>query len=176
MRMPSSIIRLRSCYAMAVMLAALLLTTSAAAQPSRAEAIFADARSLAAAQRYEATGVSTGDANGREVESLGMLAQKKGAKAVLATLWKVADESTSLFMAEFYRIKKANPTMNKAEAIRLSQKQMIDGKIKASGTLTGCRAETFSSGAKKDEFKCDPNARFSHAYFWSPFVLIGNWR
>ncbi|HUR96750.1 MAG TPA: tetratricopeptide repeat protein [Pyrinomonadaceae bacterium] len=122
------------------------------------------------------TGVSTGDANGREVESLGMLAQKKGAKAVLATLWKVADESTSLFMTEFYRIKKANPTMNKAEAIRLAQKEMIDGKIKSSGTSNGCRAETFAGGLKQNEFKCDPNAPFSHPYFWSPFVLIGNWR
>ena len=122
------------------------------------------------------TGVSTGDANGREVESLGMLAQKKGAKAVLATLWKVADESTSLFMAEFYRIKKAEPQMNKSEAIRLAQKAMIAGRIKSSGTSTGCRAETFGSGAKKEEFKCDPNAPYSHPYFWSPFVLIGNWR
>lgn len=122
------------------------------------------------------TGVSTGDADGREVESLGMLAQKKGAKAVLATLWKVADESTSLFMAEFYRIKKAKPAMNKAEAIRLAQKAMIDGKLKSSGTSNSCRAEGFSSGPKKDEFKCDPNAPFSHPYFWSPFVLIGNWR
>lgn len=122
------------------------------------------------------TGVSTGDANGREVESLGMLAQKKGAKAVLATLWKVADESTALFMAEFYKIKKANPTMNKAEAIRLAQKAMIDGRIKSTGTSTACRAEQFGSGAKKDEFKCDPNAPYSHPYFWSPFVLIGNWR
>lgn len=122
------------------------------------------------------TGVSTGDANGREVESLGMLAQKKGAKAVLATLWKVADESTSLFMAEFYRIKKANPTMNKAEAIRLAQKEMIEGRIKASGKSNGCRAEQFASGAKQGEFKCDPNAPYSHPYFWSPFVLIGNWR
>lgn len=122
------------------------------------------------------TGVSTGDANGREVESLGMLAQKKGAKAVLATLWKVADESTSLFMAEFYRIKKANPTMNKAEAIRLAQKEMIDGRIKSSGKSNTCRAEEFAAGTKPNEFKCDPNAPYSHPYFWSPFVLIGNWR
>jgi CHAT domain-containing protein len=66
--------------------------------------------------------------------------------------------------------------MNKAEAIRLAQKEMIDGKIKASGKSNGCRAENFSAGSKKDEFKCDPNAPFSHPYFWSPFVLIGNWR
>jgi CHAT domain-containing protein len=79
-------------------------------------------------------------------------------------------------MTEFYRIKKSNPTMNKAEAIRLAQKEMIDGKIKASGKSNGCRAESFSSGPKKDEFRCDPNAPFSHPYFWSPFVLIGNWR
>lgn len=122
------------------------------------------------------TGVSTGDANGREVESLGMLAQKKGAKAVLATLWKVADESTSLFMTEFYRIKKSAPKINKAEAIRLAQKAMIDGRIKSTGRSKTCRADEFVSGPKKDEFKCDPNAPYSHPFFWSPFVLIGNWR
>lgn len=122
------------------------------------------------------TGVSTGDANGREVESLGMLAQKKGAKAVLATLWKVADESTSLFMTEFYRIKKANPAMNKAEAIRQAQKAMIEGRIKPTGTSNACRSGPLVIGGAGAEFKCDPNAPYSHPYFWSPFVLIGNWR
>lgn len=66
--------------------------------------------------------------------------------------------------------------MNKAETIRQAKKEMIYGKITASGKSNGCRAETFSAGPKKDEFKCDPNAPFSHPYFWSPFVLIGNWR
>ena len=113
------------------------------------------------------TGVSTGDANVREVESLGMLAQKKGAKAVIATLWKVAGESTSLFMTEFYWIKKANPTMNKAEAICLAQKEMIDGQLKSSGTSNGCRAEAFEIGGKKDEFK---------SLLVAPFVPIGNCR
>ena len=105
-----------------------------------------------------------------------MLAQKKGAKAVLATLWKVADEGTSMFMSEFYRLKKANPQMSKAEAIRLTQKEMIDGKIKATGQNGGCRSDNFVTPGKQNDFKCDPNAPFSHPYFWSPFVLIGNWR
>ena len=122
------------------------------------------------------TGVSAGDGSGREVESLGMLAQKKGAKAVLATLWKVADEGTSMFMSEFYRLKKADPKLSKAEAIRLAQKEMIDGKIRSTGKGGGCRADDFASGNKATAFKCDPNAPFSHPYFWSPFVLIGNWR
>lgn len=122
------------------------------------------------------TGVAAGDGSGREVESLGMLAQKKGAKAVLATLWKVADEGTSMFMSEFYRLKKADPKLSKAEAIRLAQKQMIDGKIKSTGKGGGCRADEFVTSNKPNAFKCDPNAPFSHPYFWSPFVLIGNWR
>jgi CHAT domain-containing protein len=122
------------------------------------------------------TGVAAGDGSGREVESLGMLAQKKGAKAVLATLWKVADEGTSMFMSEFYRLKKANPQMSKAEAIRLAQKEMIDGKIKSTGRSGGCRADNFATPGKLNDFKCDPNAPFSHPYFWSPFILIGNWR
>lgn len=32
------------------------------------------------------------DADGREIEGFGALAQKKGAKAVMARLWRVADE------------------------------------------------------------------------------------
>lgn len=121
------------------------------------------------------TGVAAGDQTGREVESLGMLAQKKGAKAVLATLWKVADEGTSMFMAEFYRNKQANPRMSKSEAIRLTQQAMIDGKVRSTGAGGGCRAE-LNPGTGQKPFKCDPNAPFSHPYFWSPFVLIGNWR
>jgi CHAT domain-containing protein len=66
--------------------------------------------------------------------------------------------------------------MNKAEAIRQAQKAMIEGRIKATGTSTACRSEKLTIGGKKDEFKCDPNAPYSHPYFWSPFVLIGNWR
>lgn len=122
------------------------------------------------------TGVSTGEANGREVESLGMLAQQKGAKAVLATLWKVADESTSLFMSEFYRLKKDTPAMAKSEAMRQTQIAMIQGRIKSAGNLSGCRAKVFKPGTNAVPFKCDTEAPFSHPYFWSPFVLIGNWR
>jgi len=121
------------------------------------------------------TAVGEIDANGNEIESFGVIAQQSGAKAVLATLWPVADESTSLFMSEFYRMKKNDPQISKAEAIRLAQKAMIDGTIKSTGTDGGCRAE-LNPGTGQKPFKCDPNAPFSHPYFWSPFVLIGNWR
>ena len=122
------------------------------------------------------TAVAAGDGSGREVESLGMLAQKKGAKAVLATLWKVPDEPTAAFMSEFYRIKKADPQITKSEAIRLTQLAMIQGKLKPTSPSGGCRADNFGSSEKANEFKCDPNAPFSHPASWSPFILIGNWR
>ncbi len=57
-----------------------------------------------------ATGSS---ADGREVDGLGMIAQKQGAKAVIATLWAVADESTGRLMAEFYRLRQAGSGMPK---------------------------------------------------------------
>jgi len=63
-----------------------------------------------------------------------------------------------------------------AEAIRLAQKEMIDGKIKSTGQNGSCRSDNFVTPGKQNDFKCDPNAPFSHPYFWSPFVLIGNWR
>ena len=115
------------------------------------------------------------DADGKEVESFAVIAQQNGAKAVLATLWPVADQSTAAFMAEFYKLKEGRPNVSKADAIRQVQKAMIDGQIRGGGPGV-CRAENFGSAVKTSPFKCDPNAPFSHPYFWSPFVLIGNWR
>ena len=122
------------------------------------------------------TAVSEPNAEGKEVESFAVIAQQNGAKAVLATLWPVADQSTAAFMAEFYKLKEVQPGISKSEAIRQVQKAMIDGRIRATGGSGGCRAENFGSSAKTTAFKCDPNSPFSHPYFWSPFVLIGNWR
>ncbi|MGH9970569.1 MAG: CHAT domain-containing protein [Pyrinomonadaceae bacterium] len=113
--------------------------------------------------------------NGVEVDSLATFIELRGARAVMATLWPVADESTSLLMGEFYRLKEQNPRMAKSEAMQKAQQAMIAGKLKASGTASGCRAELVS-GQKRPNFRCDEDAPFAHPYFWSPFILIGNWR
>jgi CHAT domain-containing protein/tetratricopeptide (TPR) repeat protein len=122
------------------------------------------------------TAVSESDANGKEIESFGVIAQQNGAKAVMATLWPVADESTAMFMSEFYRRKKESASLTKSEAIRQVQAAMIRGELKRTGQSTGCRDGEFVEGPKVTKFKCDTNAPYSHPYFWSPFVLIGNWR
>jgi CHAT domain-containing protein len=82
-----------------------------------------------------------------------------------------------MLMSEFYRIRQRNPGVTKAEAMQRAQMEMISGKLKASGTGSGCRSDAIDTGNGDSQgFRCDPNAPFSHPYFWSPFVLIGNWR
>ena len=99
------------------------------------------------------TAVGTSRGSGGEWESLGMIAQRKGAKGILATLWPVADESTKLLMQQFYRLHEAEG-ISKAEALQRAQIALLEGQ--ANG---------------------NPNrSRFAHPYFWAPFILIGNWR
>ncbi|MDT4967577.1 MAG: hypothetical protein QOJ64_2314, partial [Acidobacteriota bacterium] len=113
------------------------------------------------------TAVVEKDSSGKEIEGFGYVAQQKGAKAILATLWSVADESTQLLMSEFYRLRKENPQLTKAAALQMAQQEMIAGKLKASN----------ANGERRDTNAADiAPLDYSHPYYWSPFVLIGNWR
>lgn len=115
--------------------------------------------------------------NGLEVEGFGALAQKQGAKAVLATLWAVADPSTRDLMAEFYRILETDKGIGKAEALRRAQLTLLNGTYKVEEIPLWRRgAEIVDMRKDLPSFKEDPNAPFAHPYFWSPFVLFGNWR
>ncbi len=67
-----------------------------------------------------------------------------GSPSVVASLWAVSDESTSLLMEEFYR--------------RLREG---DSRVKA--------LQQASLKVARDE-------RFTHPYYWAPFVLMGDWR
>jgi CHAT domain-containing protein len=87
------------------------------------------------------------DADGKEVEGFAVLAQQRGARSVLASLWPVADKSTPLLMEKFYQMLGATPRTPKAEALRAAQLSLL-----------------------RD------NPAFAHPYYWAPFILIGNWR
>lgn len=127
------------------------------------------------------TAVGGAGANGSEVESFGSLAQMHGAKGVLATLWPVIDQSTGIFMKNFYRLHKEQADMTKAKALQQAQMLFIHG-----GPGTGekqgdtqrarkariYRGKTFD---EDDSFTLDPNSPYAHPYYWSPFILMGNW-
>ncbi|MEM9938506.1 MAG: CHAT domain-containing protein [Pseudomonadota bacterium] len=73
---------------------------------------------------------SQGDADvdlgsGVEFEGFGVLAQRRGAEAVVATLWDVADQPTSDLMKVFYsELVKGDPS--KAAALQTAQLELID--------------------------------------------------
>jgi CHAT domain-containing protein len=116
--------------------------------------------------------------DGSEVEGFGMLAQEKGALAVLASLWAVADESTAKLMREFYRIRVTKPALTKAEALRQAQLALLRGEVKAGAASKRSRSEFAGEikGGKFPEYKADAERPYAHPYYWAPFILIGNWR
>ncbi len=115
------------------------------------------------------------DSHGMEVEGLGEVAQEQGAKAVLASLWPVADQSTALLMQSLYRLHQENH-LTKAEALQQAQLALLHGAAHgtaSSGIDRG--ASALASTAGPASFKVDPSAPFAHPYFWAPFILMGNW-
>ncbi len=87
-------------------------------------------------------------ATGDKRAALGMagMAVRSGARSTLATLWSVKDESTSRLMNKFYQQLVLSPSgSNKAEALRQAQLNLIQSQD------------------------------FNHPFYWSPFVLVGNW-
>lgn len=114
------------------------------------------------------TGIGSAGAQGTEVESFGMLAQKKGASAVLASLWEVSDSSTSLLMQEFYSLREKHPGMTKAEALREAQLALLQGRLKPGSQDPARGIQPKNAGHVEDRSYAQP-------YYWAPFFLIGNW-
>ena len=115
--------------------------------------------------------------HGVEVEGLGAIAQQAGAKAVLATLWPVADASTAALMRALYQAHKVDH-LDKADALRQAQLALLHGTVAADDAGSAARglARTSSSAARASgNFKVNPAAPYAHPFFWAPFILMGNW-
>lgn len=106
---------------------------------------------------------------GDEVESFGALAQMNGASAVMATLWPVADEATAEIMQDFYR-NYVDGGMSKAEALRQAQITFLK-KARGGGTSEAERSATAIRPTAANDNAATPD----HPYYWSPFILMGNW-
>ncbi len=75
--------------------------------------------------------------------------QYAGAKAVVASLWRVSDLSTAYLMKQFYGF--MDKGQNKAQALRSAKMDMI---------------------SKRDD---SIYSKFSHPFYWAGFQLHGNW-
>jgi CHAT domain-containing protein len=115
------------------------------------------------------TAFTNGTEDGREVDSFGTIAQRLGAKAVIASLWSVSDEATAQLMETMYRIRQDKPELGKSEALRQAQTQMADGVLKPQAAGQGER------GVGVRRVQGGANA-WTHPYYWAPFILIGNWK
>lgn len=95
------------------------------------------------------TGVGDKLGNGAEILGLGYQFQRAGARATIATLWKVSDGGTQVLMDAFYA-------------------KLKQGKISKAETLRQAQIALIQSQATID------NNKISHPYYWSAFILIGN--
>jgi CHAT domain-containing protein len=122
-----------------------------------------------------AVGDDSASGSGTEVEGLGAIAQQAGAKAVLATLWPVADASTATLMRAMYQAHKVDH-LDKADALRQAQLVLLRGSTKVDDSDKARRGLTrIESARAPGNFRADPSAPYAHPFFWAPFILMGNW-
>jgi CHAT domain-containing protein len=120
------------------------------------------------------TGMSTEKADGSEVEGISGILQRKGAAAVLSTLWPVADESTEAFMSSFYALRAKSPGVSKVQCLRQIQVAMMQGQLApGKANVTVIRKAATRSTAKVTIQSSQRS--WSHPYYWAPFILQGNW-
>jgi CHAT domain-containing protein len=116
--------------------------------------------------------------DGIEIASMAYHFLNRGAKAVMASLWLVDDGSTSLLMQQFYK-NLANGTpekpMTKAEALRQAQLNLLQGNVSTAAN-TDPRGGIIVEQIPGSRPPMTPSngSKFSHPYYWAPFILIGN--
>jgi len=97
------------------------------------------------------TACETATGDDRATLGLAGVALQAGTKSALASLWPVDDDSTANLIAEFYD-KLRNAGMSKAQALQAAQLKLINAKQIP-----------------------EINDKYDHPYYWSAFILIGNW-
>ena len=119
------------------------------------------------------TALDVGTADGTEVDGLANTLLYRGVKSVMATLWKVADQSTAQFMQAFYQTRQANQ-LDKAAVLRSVQQRFLSGQINAQSILINDRGAALLDDENTQNV--DPAENYSHPYYWAPFILMGNFR
>jgi CHAT domain-containing protein/tetratricopeptide (TPR) repeat protein len=126
------------------------------------------------------TGLGGGrNSKGKEVEGFAILGQKLGAKAVLATLWEVADESTAITMQTVYKNRREKD-ISTSDALQEAQLDLLRGtqkdasRAKLSNPVRKFFGEAESDSRAPTRFVEDTRKPFAHPFYWAPFILMGN--
>ena len=90
-----------------------------------------------------------------------------GAPSVVASLWKVSDDSTVKLMRAYYRNLQG---MSKVEALRTAQLELMNLSLRFN-LERGRAAITRSAG-----YQPGVTIECSHPFFWAPFILVGDWK
>ena len=102
-----------------------------------------------------------------EIESLGALVRRQGARNVVATLWPAADMAPATLMRAFYSCRYESG-LALPEALRRAQLGLLRGEIEPDPL-------PLSRGVIDPD---DPNARTSvdarHPFYWAPYLLMGD--
>jgi len=107
------------------------------------------------------------DDTGRELEGLAWLARQRGAHNVLASLWRVSDQSTATLMRDFYAALKQGKS--KPQALRQAQlRQLRAGRQYAANRAgRGLTPLDAASPAATGESR-------NHPFYWAGFILLGS--
>lgn len=150
------------------------------------------------------TAAQWANSDGREVDGFAELAQRLGAEAVLATLWRVRDDSSYWLMRDFYQRKQDVTGQTKAESLRQAQLTLLRGTARVTRSTPSESVSANRGGGNSTTVKILPTGKefppinedgvvyveakyakpynrsaappYSHPYFWSPFILFGNWK
>lgn len=117
--------------------------------------------------------------DGTEISGISYYFLNAGAKAVMASLWQVNDQSTSRLMQNFYgNLAKGSSTapITKASALRQAQLFLLRGDVPTAESADSRGSlEIRPRQASPTAFTNSSAPSFAHPYYWAPFILIGNW-
>ncbi len=118
--------------------------------------------------------------DGREISGIAQTFLDAGADAVLASLWKVSDVSTSALMQQFY-LELAKGTaaqpVTYATGLQQAQVRILTGDVDPPVATTLTRSPLVGWGDAPDANQgaaIAPPPDLAHPFYWAPFILIGN--
>ncbi len=122
------------------------------------------------------TALGTLGDDGVEISGISYYFLNGGAKAVIASLWAVNDDSTRQLMQHFYANLVTNGTQSPITKVKALQKAQLsllhsDNESQSAKTKSG---QVVIEKRSLSNVQTRSKTSFAHPYYWAPFILIGN--